>query len=176
MNTVDADTTTAQHYAGSWKAQHHYTGDRVSYLTGTTKAAHGEPNGLQRHTGTIESVERLPVAPGSTLAFVQYNVRDDETGRVHSINSGRVRMLDNQSAPATEDTAPKMIIGERYDVGGYNVRGFEGRPSDRVTHHSRKINGKTFDFVRVHWAAGTTTIQAYEGGTTNQLHRWVTPR
>jgi hypothetical protein len=62
---------------------------------------------------------------------------------------------------------PSVEIGPRYDVESYRLRG-----CDHVRSHSRKINGKTYDFSRTTWADGSKTVRAWEGGTTNVLHRW----
>lgn len=100
------------HNAGSWKAETHFIGDRVSFLTGTSKARPEDLNQLTRHTGTVERREILRPSETATIGFVQYDIRDDVTGRVINVNSGRVRMLDNQERPA----AP-MADWEREMVG-----------------------------------------------------------
>jgi hypothetical protein len=62
---------------------------------------------------------------------------------------------------------PSVEIGSRYDVESYRLRG-----CDHVRSHSRKINGKTYDFSLTTWADGSKTVRVWEGGTTNVLHRW----
>jgi|GEM_PF-7065713 len=75
------------------------------------------------------------------------------------------------AAVVIETPAPKkMKISPRYNHEAYGMRGHSGRKSDRVTRYSRKINGKAFEFSRIQWAAGGTTLRAYEAGTANIVH------
>lgn len=105
------DAVIESHKTGSWQAQHHYIGDRVSYLTGTAKARPEDPNQLTRSTGTVERRVTTPAAPGASIVFVSYDIRDDRTGRVININSGRVRMLDDQT-PAPQVDADEIASVE----------------------------------------------------------------
>lgn len=68
--------------------------------------------------------------------------------------------------------APSMAISPRFDREDYPMRGHAGRPSDRVTHFSRLINGNRFDFSRIIWGDGGTTFRVHDGGTMNVLHEW----
>ena len=233
MNTMvkAAGAVIETHRAGSWVAQIHYRGDRVSFLTGTAKRP-GAADQLTRRTGTVEDRETERFG-SSNLGFVTYTIREDVTRAEFKINSGRVRMLDDQDAPAApvvqdvhrkcehrktlsadhaadcpvyadgminsyctchysdarcdeldapqEETAtveptpvPAMVIGKRFDVEKYGMRGHANRRSDVVTHWSRRINGKRFDFSRVVWAEGGRTVRVFQGGTTNVLHEWIT--
>lgn len=97
------DAVIASHNEGSWRAETHFIGDRVSFLTGTAKARPEDSNQLTRHTGTVERREILRPSETATIGFVQYDIRDDATGRVINVNSGRVRMLDNQERPVVPE-------------------------------------------------------------------------
>lgn len=68
---------------------------------------------------------------------------------------------------------PAFTLGPRTGEESYGMRGFAGRPSDRVHRFARRINGKPFEFVRIVWADGGVTVRAYEGGTPTVLHEWT---
>jgi hypothetical protein len=61
-------------------------------------------------------------------------------------------------------------ISPRFNEETYTMRGHAGRKSDQVENHSRKINGKVYDFSRVTWANGDVAVRAFKGGTTNLVH------
>lgn len=71
---------------------------------------------------------------------------------------------------ATPAVATEMKIGERYAFETYPLRGHSGRKSDWVKRYTRKINGKAFEFSRIQWAAGGTTLRAYAAGSATPLH------
>ena len=68
---------------------------------------------------------------------------------------------------------PALSIGPRTDVESYGMRGTATRPSDRVYRFTRRINGKPFEFVRIKWASGQTTVRVYAGNTATVLHEWT---
>lgn len=72
---------------------------------------------------------------------------------------------------AAEAPAAKTVkIGERHGFENYGMRGHSGRRSDRVTRYNRKIGAQTFEFSRVQWAAGGTTLRAYVKGSATPVH------
>lgn len=79
-------------------------------------------------------------------------------------------MIAAAPAPVAAPAAPKMKIGVRFDWEAYPLRGHPGRKSDWVTRFFRNINGKAFEFTRVQWANGVTTIRVYAPGSTDPIH------
>lgn len=80
-----------------------------------------------------------------------------------------------QAAPvpaAAPAAAPKMEISGRYAAEGYRLRGHSGRKSDWVNRYTRKINGKSYEFSRIQWAAGGTTLRAYATGNPTPIHEF----
>lgn len=71
------------------------------------------------------------------------------------------------AAPAA---APKLKISSRYATEAYPMRGHSGRKSDWVNRFRRNFNGKAFEFSRVRWASGETTIRVYAAGSATPLH------
>lgn len=78
-----------------------------------------------------------------------------------------------EAAPATvTPAAPKMVIGARYGYESYPMRGHSARNSDWVKRYTRKINGTSYEFSRVQWAAGGMTLRAYVAGNTTPVHEF----
>ncbi|MFF4283030.1 hypothetical protein ACFY0Z_30135 [Streptomyces kronopolitis] len=71
-----------------------------------------------------------------------------------------------------QPSTPGIQFGEIYDVQHYPMRGTADGRSDWVEARSRIINGKRFDFSRVHWACGGVTVRAWVGDKSTVLHQW----
>lgn len=64
-------------------------------------------------------------------------------------------------------------IEPRHSVESYRMRSVAGGyRGDYVTAWSRRIGGKLYDFSRVQWGTGETSVTAWIGGTTEVVHRW----
>ena len=62
-------------------------------------------------------------------------------------------------------------ISKRADVETYRMRSVPGGyPGDLVQRHTRVINGKRFEFARIRWGTGETTVTAYPFNSTERLH------
>lgn len=73
------------------------------------------------------------------------------------------------AAPAPT-AAPKLKITARYAFQTYPLRGHSDRKSDWVNRFRRNINGKAFEFSRIQWATGETTIRVYAGDSVTPIH------
>jgi hypothetical protein len=71
------------------------TGARVSFLTGSSKT-----HTLARRTGVVQGREE---DTHGQLVFRAYVITEDVTGETHKVNSGRVRVLNGQTAPDAVD-------------------------------------------------------------------------
>jgi hypothetical protein len=90
----------AEHKAGSSEWAEVPEGMAVSFLTGTTKRR----GTFRRRTGVVSlMVEERH----GNLIFRHYWITEDGTGESHRINSGRVRVLDEQ--PTTAQDAPQDV-------------------------------------------------------------------
>lgn len=64
-------------------------------------------------------------------------------------------------------------ISDRFGKGGYRMRSVPGGyKGDYVTHWSRNINGKTFDFSRIYWNAGKDGSSLIARRLGQDVHRW----
>ncbi|AYD86759.1 hypothetical protein SEA_MICRODON_12 [Streptomyces phage Microdon] len=64
-------------------------------------------------------------------------------------------------------------ISSRFGKGGYRMRSVPGGyKGDYVTHWSRNINGKTFDFSRIYWNAGKDGSSLIVRRLGQDVHRW----
>ncbi|QFG07907.1 hypothetical protein SEA_INTOLERANT_12 [Streptomyces phage Intolerant] len=64
-------------------------------------------------------------------------------------------------------------ISDRFGKGGYRMRSVPGGyKGDYVTHWSRNINGKTFDFSRIYWNAGKDGSSLIVRRLGQDVHRW----
>lgn len=100
-------------------------------------------------------------------------------GKGHGLSVGdRVTLGSDGYAHGYTPVAPgklaRVEIQPRTGMETYPMRGHSGRKSDVVTSWSRVINGKTFDFSRIVWSEGGTTLRVFVGGKTTQLHTWFT--
>lgn len=65
-------------------------------------------------------------------------------------------------------------ISGRADVETYRMRSVRGGyPGDLVQRHTRVINGKRFEFARIRWGTGETTVAAYPYNSAVILHDFV---
>jgi hypothetical protein len=64
-------------------------------------------------------------------------------------------------------------ITTRTNVERYRMRKSETYRGDYVLNWTRRIGGKTFDFSRVRWGTGETTLRVFAGGTCNVLHEFT---
>lgn len=127
------------------------------------------------------------VVTSVSAAAVSVKVADDTrerplryaAGKGHGLSVGdRVTLGSDGYAcgytPVTPGKLARVEIQPRTGLGTYPMGGHVGRKSDMVTSWSRVINGKTFDFSRIVWSEGGTTLRVFVGGKTTQLHTWFT--
>lgn len=69
--------------------------------------------------------------------------------------------------------APKMQLSKRFAQDWYRQGGHTARESDRFQNHTRAINGKKFDFTRIAWRDGGTTVRVTPHNSTEILHEWI---
>jgi hypothetical protein len=95
----------------------------------------------------------------------------DGSLELEEIAAGALRLAPH-TAPDDRPVPPMVKVSDRYNIENYRMRGSSTYKGDWVKGHSRKINGKAFDFTKIRWADGSVTVRALEGGTTNVLHEF----
>lgn len=133
-----------------------------SNVNGRT-AEHNLANGVLTIFEAGSILVELDVPRGATAGEIWNHIEAD----YDAMNEEAEAII---AAVVIETAAPKMKLSPRYNHETYSLRGHSGRKSDRVTRYSRKINGKAFEFSKIQWGVGGTTIRAYQAGTANILH------